>query len=597
MIRSCRRPLAALLAIIALALGGASSFAVAAADPNKVLRIAFQTAETGFDPCLISDLYSATVDEAIFERLLTYDYLARPAKLVPMAAEAMPEVAEKGRTYTFRIRKGIYFSADPAFKGQKRELTAQDFVYSYMRFMDPKNRSPYAFLLQGKLVGLDELAAKAAKTGKFEYDAKIAGLEAVDRYTLRFRLKETDYNFPYIVAHTTLGAVAREVIDAYADDTMAHPVGTGPYMLTSWTRRAKIVLEANPNYRGFVWDFQPSADAWDEGVIAAMKGKQMPQVGRVEITVIEEEQARWLAFNGKELDYVALPATFQERALDGDKLKPELAQEGVSLYRAIDLEITYTFFNTGDPVLGGFSKEKIALRRAIAMGYDVEQEIRVVRKGQAIKLQMPIPPGAVGHDPSYRSIIRYDPDTANKLLDYFGYKMGSDGHRTLPDGKPLVLRFATETGSAGREFNELWKKSMDRIGINMQFDVSKFDENRKAAKACKLQIWGQGWLADYPDGDNFMQLYFGPNIGQSNNGCYASKAFDKLYEQARALPDSAERNRLFLLMTRQLEVDTAQSLHVARVRNELLRPWVKGYKKHPILQAEWQYIDVESKGR
>jgi ABC-type transport system substrate-binding protein len=597
LIRVCRLPFAALIGLMALVLGGWSAPAASAADPNKVLRIAFPTAETGFDPVLISDLYSATVNEAIFERLLTYDYLARPAKLVPMAAETMPEITDNGRTYTFRIRKGIYFSADPAFTGRPRELTAQDFVYSYMRFMDPKNRSPYAFLLQGALVGLDELAAKAEKAGKFDYDAKIPGLEAVDRYTLRFRLKTTDYNFPYIAAHTSLGAVAREVIDAYGDDTMAHPVGTGPYALKSWTRRARIVLEANPNYRGFVWDFQPSADAWDQGVIAAMRGKQMPQVGRVEINVIEEEQARWLAFNGKELDYFALPPTFREKALDGDKLNPELTQEGIALFRAIDPEMTYTFFNTRDPVLGGFGREKIALRRAVAMGYDLEQEIRVVRKGQAIELQMPIPPGVVGHDPNYRSIIRYDPDTANKLLDYFGYKKGKDSYRTLPDGKPLVLRLATETGSIGREFNELWKKSMDRIGINMQFDVSKFDENRKAAKACQLQMWGQGWIADYPDGDNFMQNYYGPNIGQSNNGCYASKAFDKFYEQARALPDSPERNRLFLLMTRQLEVDTAQSLQVARVRNELLRPWVKGYKKHPILQAEWQYVDVEPRRR
>ena len=171
-----------------------------AADPTKVLRIAFPTAETGFDPVQVSDFYSATVIEQIYDRLLTYDYLARPAKLVPMMAEAMPEVAENGRVYTYRIREGHLFHADPAFKGAKRELTAQDFVYTFMRFMDPKNRSPYAFLLEGKIEGLDELAAKAKKTGKFDYDAKVPGLAAVDRYTLRIRLAQTDYNFPYIAA-------------------------------------------------------------------------------------------------------------------------------------------------------------------------------------------------------------------------------------------------------------------------------------------------------------------------------------------------------------------------------------------------------------
>jgi ABC-type oligopeptide transport system substrate-binding subunit len=203
----------------------------AAGDPNKVLRIAFPTAETGFDPVHVSDLYSNTVNEAIFERLLTYDYLARPAKVVPMAAETMPEVKDHGRVYVFRIRKGIYFTPDPAFKGLQRELTAEDFVYSYKRFLDPKNRSPWAFLLEGKIEGLDELAEAAKKSGKFDYDAKVPGMRAVDRYTLEFRLKATDYIFPFVVAHVPFGAVAREVIEAYSDDTQAHPVGTGPYIL------------------------------------------------------------------------------------------------------------------------------------------------------------------------------------------------------------------------------------------------------------------------------------------------------------------------------------------------------------------------------
>ena len=565
----------------------------AAADPNKVVRWFFPTGENGFDPVRISDLYSATIIEAIFERLPTYDYLARPSKVVPMAAEAMPVVADEGRTWTFKIRKGIHFAPDPAFKGKKRELTAQDFVYSYMRFMDPKNRSPYAFLLEGKIVGLDELAAKAKQTGKFDYDAKVPGMEAVDRYTLRFKLKDTDYNFVYVAAHASLGAVAREVIEAYPEDTMGHPVGTGAYQLKSWTRRSKIVLEANPEYRGFVWDFQPTDDPWDKQLYATMRGRRMPQVGRVEITIIEEAQSRWLAFQQKEIDYMNVPETFAPNVLDGDKLKPELVKEGILLYRVADPDLTYTAFNIRDPVIGGFTKEKIALRRAMAMAYNVDEQIRVVRKGQAMHMQMPIPPGVVGHDPNYRSIIQYDPDTANKLLDYFGYKKGADGWRTLPDGKPLLLQLASQPASSSRELDEVWFKALSTIGIKMEVRIAPLVDNIQAAKACKLQMWGQAWIADYPDGDNFMQLLYGPNTGQSNNGCYESKSFDKFYEKSKLMPDSAERNRLFLEMTRQMEVDGAWSLQVSRVRNQLIRPWVQGFKKHPILQADFMYLDIE----
>ncbi|MEP7275380.1 MAG: ABC transporter substrate-binding protein [Betaproteobacteria bacterium] len=576
----------------------AAASAVAAADPTKVLRVAFPTQETGFDPVRVSDLYSNTVNEAIFDRLLTYDYLARPAMLVPMVAESMPEVTDNGKTYVFKLRRGIYFTPDPAFKGVKREVTAEDFVYSFKRFADPKNRSPWAFMIEGKIEGLDELAEASTKSGKFDYNATVPGMVALDKYTLRFKLKQPDYLFLYTVAHVPYGAVAREVVEAYGNDVQAHPVGSGPYMLKEWKRGSKIILEANPDYRTFTWDFQPTDDPWDRQVVKDMRGKVMPRIGRVEIGIIEEEQSRWLAFNQKELDSLALPATFRPQVFDADnKLKPEWTAQGVTLFRAIEPDINYTFFNFRDPVVGGFAKEKIALRRAVIMGYNLEEEIRVVRKYQAVAAQMPIPVGVVGHDPRYRTINPYDPALANKLLDHFGYRKGADGYRMLPDGERLVLRQATGSSAVEREFSELWRKSMDAIGIRMEFDISKFADHLKAAKVCQLMMWGAAWIADYPDGDNFMQLLYGPNTGQSNNGCYESKDFDALYVKSRALPPTApERNLLFLEMTRQMEVDGAWSLHVSRERNQLLRPWVKGYKKHPILHGEFVYMDLEPHG-
>jgi ABC-type transport system substrate-binding protein len=587
---------AGLLRIVAgIACVACAATCLAAADPNKVLRIAFPTAETGFDPVKSADLYSATVMEAIFDRLLSYDYLARPAKLIPMAAESMPEVADDGRTYTFHLKKGVYFAPDPAFKGVKRELVAQDFIYTFMRFVDPANRSQYGFLLEGKIKGLDALAAAAKKSGKFDYDAKLPDLVAVDRYTLRINLAERDYNFPLVAAHTILGAVAREVIEAYASDTNAHPVGSGPYMLKEWKRGAKIVLETNPNFASFVWDWKPNpGDQWDDLVVAAMKGKSMPQIGRVEISIIDEEQSRWLAFNQKELDILEVPPTFVYKAVNQDnQLLPEWVDQKVNIYRAIAVDITYTYFNFNDPVVGGFSKDKIALRRAVIMGFNEEELIRVIRKNQAIRAEMPVPPGAIGHDPKYRSINYYDPDLANKLLDRFGYKKGADGYRTFPDGKPLTLKLATGSTAVEREQSELWRKSMDAIGLRMEFQISKFSDNLKAARACQLMMWGAGWTADYPDGDNFMQLLYGPNSNQSNNGCYKSPAFDAFYLKSMQIPDSPERNRLFLEMSRQMEVDGAWSLQGTRVRNYMFRQWVRGYKKHPILQAPYQNLDIQ----
>ena len=591
---------AAVSALIALTLHAGSH----AADPAKTLRVTFQVAETGFDPTRTSDYYSGQVIEAIFDRLLTYDYLARPAKLVPSAAESLPQVTDNGKTYTFKVKKGIYFTPDPAFKGKRRELTAEDYAYSIKRFFDPRNRSPYTFLYEGKIVGLDELGAQARKTGRFDYDAKVAGLQVPDRYTLRIHLREPDYGFPHIIAFDLSGAVAREVIEAYGEDTSAHPVGTGPYRLKQYTRSSKIILEANPDYRGMVWDFQPGDDPLDREIAAQMKGKKLPVIGNVEISIMEETQSRWLAFEKGETDMEYqlwdLSPTFM--AEDG-RLRPQFAKRGIKLGRSVDPEITYAYFNMLDKIgdqpnpVGGYSREKIALRRAIAMAYKVDDQIRIIRKGQSIKAEYPIPPGIAGHDPNYRSSIPYDPKTANALLDRFGYRKGTDGYRTLPDGKPLLIRYSSTPSEVARQFDELMKRSLDSIGIRLEIHKDRFPDLIKLERRCRLMMRGAAWIADTPDGDNFMQLLYGPNTFQSNNACYKSPAFDKLYEQSRAMPDGPERNRLYRRMTRQMEADTPWIMIDSRYRNVLMQPYVIGFKKHPVLHQEWMYIDFEPKAK
>jgi oligopeptide transport system substrate-binding protein len=582
----------ALLALFAV------SQSLSAADPSKVIRHAFPAAETGFDPAGAQDLYSGEIEQAMFETLLTYDYLARPAKLVPLTAESMPQVTDDGKTYTLKIRKGIYFTPDPAFNGRKRELVAEDFVYTLKRLIDPKLRSPWAWLVEDKIVGLDELAEAAKKGAKFDYDKKILGLEAVDRHTLRIRLKQTDYNLPFILAHEPTSAVAREVIEKYADESgraMSNPVGTGPYVLKDWVRASKITLEANPGYRGFVWDFKPGNDPEDKRLVTEMKGKKMPQVGRIEISIIEEDQARLLAFEKGEIDIMNMEAPLAPNVLDGAVLKPAFAKRGVKLSRFVDPEITYHFWNMQDPVVGGLTKEKIALRRAMAMAFSVEEEIRVVRNGQAIEAQYPIPPGVVGHDQSYRSSVKYDPAGANALLDRFGYKKGADGFRTLPDGKPLVVKYTSRPDTLGRQQDELWAKAFALLGIRMEVQKLRFPDQVKAEKECKIMMRTASWIADYPDADNFMQLLYSKNIHQNNNACATIPEYDKLYEQTIRLPASSpERDKLYHEMAKIIETYAPWRLDISRYRNQIVQPQVIGYKKHPILHSEWQYIDVRT---
>ncbi len=564
------------------------------AQADKVLRIAFEAPDDGFDMVKTFNFYSGNVADVIFERLLQYDYLANPVKLVPATAQSMPVIKENGKVYIFKIKPGIYFTADPAFKGQRRELIAEDYVYSVKRILDPKNHSSsYAFIDQ-KIVGANALVEQAKQTGRFNYDAKIEGVKALDRYTLQFTLAQPDYNFPYILAYSTFGATAREVVDYYKDRLGMHPVGTGPYMLSKYVPRSKIELVANPDYRGFVWNFKSTGTAWDNQLVKEMTGKKMPQIGKVNISIIEEEQSRWLAFQSKQLDFDKLTSSSIPKVLDqNNQLKPAMRQKGIRLYPNKEAEITYTMLNMRDPIIGGNSLDKIALRRAIAMSFNVDEYIRILRKGQAVKAEMLVPAGVNGHNPKYRSSIGYNPSLANKLLDHFGYKKGADGYRNLPNGKALVLKINTESGSSSVMYSELWKKNLDAIGIRADFRVSNFADNLKAATQCQYMIWGGAWHADYPEGENFTQLLYGPNVGRGNQSCYSSSAYDGLYKQAMQQPPE-KRMPYYEKMSRQIEADNPLILQDTRIRNWVIQSHVQGFKAHPIMNSNWQYLDIAS---
>ncbi|HEX4331460.1 MAG TPA: ABC transporter substrate-binding protein [Usitatibacter sp.] len=593
------RLLLALLAALALAA------CLPASAEKKVLRMAFRTAETGFDPQKVFDRYSAGICENLFEPLVTYDYLARPPKLVPLVAETVPEPEEDGTRYTFRLHPGIWFADDPVFKGKRRELTASDVEYSIKRFRDPEVRSPYEWLFENKLVGLDELAEKAKKTGRFDYDTKIAGIEVRDRYTVSFKLKEPDYNFLYFLAMPNVVPVAREVIEAYSADTMAHPVGTGPFILKEWVRRAKIVLEKNPLHRGYELDtrYADMNDPWDRKVIEDLRGKRLPQLDRVEIYPIEDEQPRYLAFLNKEHDILdETPFSYINQVMPNGKLAPALAKEGVNVFPELQPEITYDVFNLDMAVgkranpVGGYTPERVALRRAMVMAHDRQSEIAVIRKNQAIPAETPVPPGVVGYDPDMRAPQQdFDPARAKALLDMFGYlDRDGDGWREQPDGNPLVVTYKYIAGSQeNRQLAELWAKSMTAVGIRVEAFAEQFADLITDRRLGNFEMAGSAWIADYPDAQNFLQLLYGPNTDQSNEARFRLPEYDRLYEKSLRVPDGPERNRLYREMDRLMLAYAPWRLGVIRRFNHLQYPWVKGYKKHPILYTNFKYLDID----
>jgi ABC-type transport system substrate-binding protein len=589
--------LLALATSLALAFGGHA----VAQDSTKVLRYAFPIAETNFDPAQITDLYSRTVTAAIFDAPLEWEFLARPVRMRANTAASMPEVSADFRSFTFRLKPGTYYDDDPVFKGAKRELVAADYVYALKRHFDPRWKSGNLYILENaKILGLNELRKRTIDNKQpFDYDREVEGLKTLDRYTFQVKLADPLPRFlHYFTDGSFTGALAREVVEAYGDKVGEHPVGTGAYRLAEWRRSSRIVLEKNRNFREVHYAETPPPD--DARAVAAAKllgGKTLPLTPRVEISIIEEQQPRWLAFLNKEHDLIEnLPPEFIATALPNNKLAPNLARQGIEMIRYPRSDVAVSYFGMENPVVGGYEPHKVALRRAMALAVDVDREIRIVRRGQAIPAQSPIGPEAFGYDPTFKSeMSEFSVARAKALLDLHGYvDRNGDGWREQPDGQPLLIEYATQPDQQSRSLIELWNKNMAAIGIRMTFSSAKWPENLKSSRAGKLMMWGVGWSANAPDGDTFLALGYGPNKGQANHARFDLPAFNKLYEAQRVLPDGPEREAIMADAKKLMVAYMPYKVHVHRVWTDLNQPWVLGYHRNVFVREFYKYVDIDA---
>jgi len=524
----------------------------------KVMHAFLSTGETGLDPAVASDVASLSLLENLFDPLLRYDYLARPVKLVPNTLTAMPTVEDGGKTYVFHLREDVYFTPDPAFHGQHRQATAQDYAYSFQRLHDPALKSPWLYLFDG-----------------------VADIAATGPFTLRIRLKAPDPNFLFYLATPATGVVAREVVEAYGAQVGNHPVGTGPFKMGTWKHSDQITLLANR-------DFRPMQ----------FQGRQLPILDRIDIKIVEEYQSRVLGFLNGEFDFLEqVPESMKDMVLTNDlqpTLKPELARKGIVLAPFPVLQTYYMWMNMDDPLVGGYSKEKVALRRAIALGYNSAEDIAQLKKGLAVQAVTPLPQNVLGYDPAFRSPVAYDPALANALLDRYGYKKAADGYRTQPDGKPLTLVMHTEASTVGRLRDELWRKNLNAIGLKVVFKSDKKTEIIKASRLGKVMMFETNWVADFPDGDNFYQLLYGPNSTRANCAHFNLPAYNQRYEQARLMGDTPQRTALYDEMAQIIHAYTPWVLLTHPISADLQQPWLKHYRRHPVELTNWRYLDVDA---
>ena len=587
------------LAVPAWLAPAAAQSTPAVAPGARVLRLLLRNRDNGFDPAQVSDAISAALANSLFDAPLTYDVYARPARLRPNTAVALPEAFDDFTRWVFRLKPGILFTPHPAFGGKPRELVAADYVYSVKRYYDPATRSPTLFHYEGVgVLGLSELRKRAIDNKTpFDYDTEAAGLRALDRYSFEIRVARPAPRLPYVFAIGAIsGALAREVIEAEGKQAAERPIGTGAFTLGQWIRGSRIVLEKNPRHLHEVYDAEPPpGDAVAVAAAARLKGRTLPLVDRVELSVVEEAQPRWLSFLNGQADLVEVPAEFSALAAPAGVIAPHLAKRGVRLQRTVVPVTYYTYFGMDNAVLGGYAPERVALRRAIALAYDAQREIDLVRHGQGVIAQTIVPPGVSGYDARLKTVMSdHDLARAKAVLDLYGYvDRNGDGFREQPDGQPLVLAFSTEPDQRARQTQGLWQKALNRAGLKVEFRIASWQENIKASRAGKLMMWTTGWSAATPDGSYFLDTLNSRNKGQSNHSRFSRPEVDALIERQRVLPDGPER---FALMQQALRLSLAYMPSKAtahHVETWLTSPRVTGFVPHPFIRDYWRFTDIE----
>jgi ABC-type transport system substrate-binding protein len=571
-----------------------------AAFAEKVLRFPFPIEETGFDPVMITDLYSRSVTANIFDAPMRYKWMGKD-QVEPNVVDSVPEMSADYKTFTFHLKKGIYFAPDAAFNGKKRELVADDFVYSMKRVYDPRWKSPnYQQLATYKIASLEKLREDAIKNGHFDYETPVDGIKALDRYTWQVTVGVPSPRFvtEIYADGSNLGVMAREVVEKYADNVTAHPVGTGPYMLEDWVHSSKIVLVKNPNYRTDIFHVDPNADYPEAKEAAALyNGKQMPFVDRIEISIIDESQPRWLSFLNAEQDISwPVPPDIVSLAFPNNKLAPNLAKKHLKYWRVVDMRQFLFFFNMEDKLVGGYTPDKVALRRAIGLGLNAPGIIANVYRYQGTPASSLIVPGQYGASPGQRSeMAEYDPAKANAILDTYGYlPRPGDKWRNLPDGTPFTIIYNTNPTQIYRSIDEIFKKSFDAMGIRIQFNTAIWPQLLQEAQQGTFQTWYLGLSAATVDPTDGLQLGYGPAKGGGNLSRFDLPEYNALYEKSSSIPDGPERLALIGKMNAIMNAYMPYKFLFNPDSVYMAYPWVLGWYRDPLMQDWYRYVDIDA---
>ena len=485
------------------------------------------------DPADAASVYSAQMVQMVYETLLEFDYQARPYALIPGLAVAMPEVSSNGLVYLLSLKDDAQFQTDPCFgmdangHARGRIVTAQDVVFSLKRLADRRVASPGSWVVEDTIVGMRAFAEASMIGVATDYALPVAGLNAVNDRTVRIELTRPMHQFIWYLAMAYTAVVPYEAVQKYGENFSSHAVGTGPYRLATWQRNHQITYERDRSWRG--WGVGPAA-------VIGESAETIP-FDRVIYRVIDDVSTQWLCFLAGELDFLGnVSRDNWDVVIDASgQLTEPLKRRGIVLHSIPTLEVAYVGFNMDDPVVGG----NRVLRQALNCAFDSKAWVRFFNQ-RTIVCDGPVPLGIAGRlETPFAYASNFE--KAKMLLAKAGYPGGVDP----ATGRRLELTMDLgRTSQDVRESTELMVSFMARVGVSLKPQYHNWPAFLRRVSSRQSQMFRIDWTGDYPDAENFLQLFHSRNVSPGPNRTnYINPSFDKVYETACATSDATQRNQ------------------------------------------------------
>jgi ABC-type transport system substrate-binding protein len=601
-------------------------------DALKVRYRALPGPTKTLDPAVSYSSLEHQITANVYETLLEYHYLKRPYTLIPGLAQEVPKRVSLGDgrvAYAFRLREGVLFQSDPCFalggEGRTtRTLKASDVAFELMRIADPAVTSPVIATF-AKIEGfrafserLGQLREEDPAFGELRIDeqyARAGGIEGVrveGDFDLTLVLAEPYPQILYWFAMPFTTPVPWEAVVYYDGQEgrpffKDHPVGAGPFEVTRFDKRSRIDLSRNENWYGtrhpewrapgsvYPSEGEPQ-DAELGRLDAAYVGEPLPFLDRIEFRMEKEAIPTFNKFLQGYYDASGIIRESFDKVVHEGGLSPEMAALGMKLEKSVDPTIYYIGFNMNDPVIGTPAGEHgRKLRHAMSLAIDVVEYNRIFNNGRGVPAQSPIPPGIFGYEEDYANPYR-QPDLARakELLREAGFPDGIDPETDKP------LRLSFDLGDTSTQARLRFKFFVDRwaqLGLDVEVAATHYNKFRQKVEEGAYQIFMWGWIADYPDPENFLFLLWGPmaqvRSGGPNTANFDDPAFNERFLAMKNLENGPRRMQIIREMRAILErerpwIELSHSENYA-----LYHSWMRNVKPAGLSLPANKYVDID----